>query len=249
MLQNSTNHRRDQFRELRAAITGGTFGLGLALVRELLDRGARVAFVARGRDGIDRVEHRYAGSHGIVGDVSKKSDIHPIAIQVMGMLGGLDVLINNASDLGPVPLAMLADTDCEDLDRALATNVLGPFRLTKALLGALASSALEGRGAVVLNISSDAAINAYPRWGAYGVSKAALHHLSRIWNEELASQGIAFLSLDPGDMDTPLHAVAVPDADAAELKRPEIAAVELVDAIGNLLSFMNSERVVVEAAR
>ena len=136
-----------------------------------------------------------------------------------------------------------------DLEHALATNVLGPFRLTKALLGALASSAREGRGAVVLNISSDAAINAYPRWGAYGVSKAALHHLSRIWNEELASQGIAFLSLDPGDMDTPLHAAAVPDADPTELKRPEISAVELVDAIGNLLSFMNSERVVEEVAR
>jgi len=249
MLQNSTNHHRDQFRELRAAITGGTSGLGLALVRELLDRGARVAFVARGRDGVERVEHGYPDSHGIVGDVSKKSDIHPIAIQVVGMLGGLDVLINNASALGPVPLALFADTDCEDLERALATNVLGPFRLTKALLGALASSAREGRGAVVLNISSDAAINAYPRWGAYGVSKAALHHLSRIWNEELASQGIAFLSLDPGDMDTPLHALAVSDADPTELKRPEIAAVELVDAIGNLLSFMNSERVVEEPVR
>jgi len=249
MLQNSTNHRRDQFRELRAAITGGTSGLGLALVRELLDRGARVAFVARGRDGVERVEHRYPGSHGIVGDVSKKSDIHPIAIQVVGMLGGLDILINNASALGPVPLALLADTDCEDLEHALATNVLGPFRLTKAVLGALASSARESRGAVVLNISSDAAISAYPRWGAYGVSKAALHHLSRIWNEELASQGVAFLSLDPGDMDTPLHAVAVPDADPTELKRPEIAAVQLVDAIGNLLSFMNSERVAEEAAR
>jgi NAD(P)-dependent dehydrogenase (short-subunit alcohol dehydrogenase family) len=231
------------------AITGGTSGLGLALVRELLAQGADVAFVARGRDGIERVERGHAGAHGIVGDISKKTDIHPIAIQVMGMLGGLDVLINNASDLGPVPLAMLADTDCEDLERAFATNVLGPFRLTKALLGALASSAREGRGAVVLNISSDAAINAYARWGAYGVSKAALHHLSRIWNEELASQGIAFLSLDPGDMDTPLHAVAVPDADPTELKRPEIAAVELVDAIRNLLSFMNSERIVEEAAR
>src|SRR5882672_10356097 len=249
MLQNSTSDVPNRFRELRAAITGGTSGLGLALVRELLDRGTRVAFVARGRDGVERVEHRYPGSHGIVGDVSKKSDIHPIAIQVMGMLGGLDVLINNASDLGPVPLAMLADTDCEDLERALATNVLGPFRLTKALLGALASSARENRGAVVLNVSSDAAINAYPQWGAYGVSKAALHHLSRIWNEELTSQGIAFLSLDPGDMDTPLHALAVPDADRKELKRPEIAAVELGDAIGNLLSFMNSERVAEEAAR
>src|SRR6266849_4429165 len=233
----------------RVAITGGTSGLGLALVRELLTRGAQVAFVARGRDGVERAARGHTGAHGIVGDVSKKTDIHPIAIQIVAMLGGLDVLVNNASDLGPVPLALLADTDCEDLERALATNVLGPFRLTKVLLGALASSAREGRGAVVLNVSSDAAINAYPRWGAYGVSKAALHHLSRIWNEELASQGIAFLSLDPGDMDTPLHAVAVPDADPTELKRPEIAAVELVDAIANLLSFMNSERVAEEAAR
>ena len=171
------------------AITGGTSGLGLALVRELLGRGAQVAFVARGRDGVERVAREHPGAHGIVGDVSKKDDIHPIAMQIVGLLGGLDVLINNASDLGPAPLALLADTECEDLERALATNVLGPFRLTKALLGALASSAREGRGAVVLNVSSDAAINPYPRWGAYGASKAALHHLSRIWNEELTARG------------------------------------------------------------
>src|SRR5882724_10053385 len=249
MLQNSSSDVPNRFPGLRVAITGGTSGLGLALVRELLDRGARVAFVARGRDGVERVEHGYPDSHGIVGDVSKKSDIHPIALQVVGLLGGLDVLINNASDLGPTPLALLADTGCEDLELTFATNVLGPFRLTKALLGALASSAREGRGAVVLNVSSDAAINPYPRWGAYGSSKAALHHLSRIWNEELAVQGIAFLSLDPGDMDTPLHAIAVPEADPAELKRPELAARELADAIGNLVSFMNSERKLQEAGR
>src|SRR5262245_25513576 len=162
------------------------------------------------------------GSQGIVGDVSKKDDIYPIAMQILGVLGGLDVLINNASDLGPVPLALLADTECEDLERAIATNVLGPFRLTKALLGALASSARESRGAVILNVSSDAAINPYARWGAYGASKAALLHLSRIWNEELTAEGIAVLSLDPGDMNTPLHAAAAPDADPSQLKRPEI---------------------------
>jgi NAD(P)-dependent dehydrogenase (short-subunit alcohol dehydrogenase family) len=123
-----------------------------------------VAFVARGRDRVSTArQHPHA--HGITGDVSVKGDIYPIAMQITGELGGLDVLINNASDLGPVPLALLADTDCEDLERALATNKLGPFRLTKALLGALASSAREGRGAVVLNISSDAASNPYPRWG------------------------------------------------------------------------------------
>ena len=227
------------FSGLRVAITGGTSGLGLALVHELLDRGAGVAFIARRREGVVRVMREHAGAHGIVGDVSKKDDIHPIAIQILAALEGLDVLINNASDLGPTPLALLADTECEDLERALATNVLGPFQLTKALLGTLASSAREDRGAVVLNVSSDAAINPYHRWGAYGASKAALHHLSRIWNEELTAEGIRVLSLDPGDMDTPLHAIAAPDADPSELKRPETAARELADAIGNLLSSMH----------
>jgi len=203
----------------------------LALVREFLARGARVAFVARGRERVERVARDHPGSHGIVGDLSEKDDIYRIAMQVTGELGGLDVLINNASDLGPTPLVLLADTACEDLERALATNVLGPFRLTKALLGALAASAREGRGAVVLNISSDAALHAYPRWGAYGASKAALDHLTRVWNEELAAEGVHLLSLDPGDMDTPMHALAVPEADPATLKRPEVAAREVAGAI------------------
>src|SRR5437879_13714656 len=126
-------------------------------------------------------------------------------MQIVGGLGRLHVLVNNASALGPTPLALLGETDCEDFERALATNVLGPFRLTKALLGALAASARGGRGAAVLNVSSDAAINAYPRWGAYGASKAALHHLSRIWDEELTAEGVRVLPIDPGDMDTALH--------------------------------------------
>jgi len=220
---------------LRVAITGGTSGLGLALVQECLARGACVALVARGGERVQRVAREHRGSHGIVGDVSVKDDTYPIAMQITGELGGLDVLINNASDLGPTPLALLGDTACEDVERALATNVLGPFRLTKALLGALAASAREGRGAVVLNISSDAALNPYPLWGAYGASKAALHHLTRIWNEELVAEGIHLLSLDPGDMDTPMHALAVPGADPATLKRPEVAARELADSVAAAL--------------
>jgi NAD(P)-dependent dehydrogenase (short-subunit alcohol dehydrogenase family) len=79
----------------------------------------------------------------------------------------------------------------------------------------------------VLNVSSDAAISPYPSWGAYGASKAALLHLSRIWDAELAADGVRVLSKDPGDMDTPLHALAVPDADPATLKRPAQAAREI----------------------
>src|SRR5262249_24330241 len=151
---------------LRVAITGGTSGLGLALVRDSRARGAHVAFVARNRGPVERVAER-EGAIGIVGDISRKDEIYPIATQILGSLGGLDVLVNNASSLGPTPLAFLGDTDCEDLEEAIATNLLGPFRLTKALLGALAASAQEGRGGVVLNISSDAAVTPYPRWGVY----------------------------------------------------------------------------------
>ncbi len=218
----------------RVLITGGTSGLGLALVRELTARGARVAFVARTAERVAAIS-RELGAHGIVGDVAEKTDIHRIALQTSGLLGGLDVLVNNASDLGPTPLALLGDTECEDFERALTTNVLGPFRLTRALLGSLAASAREERGSVVLNVSSDAAVNAYARWGAYGSSKAALAHMTRIWNEELSPQGVKFLALDPGDMDTPMHALAVPDADRSTLQPPRVAAIELADAVADLL--------------
>ena len=217
--------------DLRVAITGGTSGLGRALVRELLDRGARVAFVARHRDEVQRTMLDFPAAHGIVGDVSRKEDVYPIAMQITAALGGLDVLVNNASSLGPVPLVPLADTDCEDFEAALATNVVGPFRLTKALLGALAASAREARAPQIVNISSDAAGTPYPNWGAYGASKAALGHLTRIWREELIGLGIDAVTVDPGDMDTPLHALAVPDADRGALKRPADAAIELVERI------------------
>ena len=226
---------------VRAAVTGGTSGLGLALVGELLRRGARVAFVARSRERVEAVARAHPGAHGIAGDVGRKHEIHPMALQIVGSLGGLDVLVNNASSLGPVPLALLADTECEDLELALATNVIGAFRLTRALLGALGASAREGRGSVVLNVSSDAAINAYPMWGAYGVSKAALHHMSRIWDEEIGVEGIRVLSLDPGDMDTPLHEAAAPGSDPATLKRPETAAREIAAAIAAALRARREE--------
>ena len=219
------------FRGLKVAITGGTSGLGLALVEQLHAAGAKVAFVARDAQRVRAVAERLPGTHGIAGDVADKQATHAIALQVAGVLGGLDVLINNASTLGPVPLAPLADTECEDFEQALVTNVLGPFRLTKALLGALASAARQGRPAVVVNISSDAAVNAYAGWGAYGASKAALAHLTRIWDEELREHGMRLIAHDPGDMDTPLHALAVPDADRASLKRPSQSAAELLQRV------------------
>jgi NAD(P)-dependent dehydrogenase (short-subunit alcohol dehydrogenase family) len=216
---------------LRVAVTGGTSGLGLALVEGLRSRGAEVAFVARHAGQVAQIADRLPGTHGIVADVSRKDEIYPLALRITAALGGLDVLINNASSLGPVPLALLADTECEDLELALATNLLGPFRLTRALLGALGSAAREGRPVLVINVISDAAVTPYAGWGAYGASKAALLHLSRIWNEELAGHGIRVEAIDPGDMDTPLHALAVPDADPATLKRPQQSAGEMIELI------------------
>ena len=212
----------------RVAITGGSSGLGLALVKRLHERGAQVAFVARGAERVARIARSLPGVHGIVGDVADKHDTHVIAQQITAALGGLDLLINNASSLGPVPLALLADTDCEDLEAALAANLVGPFRLTKALLGALGAAAREGRPARIVNITSDAALNAYAGWGAYGASKAALLHLSHIWDEELRGHAIRVLAFDPGDMDTPMHAAAVPGADPATLKAPAQAAHDLL---------------------
>jgi len=225
--------------QLRIAITGGTSGLGLALVRQLVARGAHVAFLARTARAVERIANE-TGAYGIVGDVGRKEDIYPIALQVTGNLGGLDALINNASVLGPTPLALLADTQCEELEQALTVNLLGPFRLCKALFGALSASARIGCGAVVINISSDAAITPYSGWGAYGASKAALRHLTAIWAKEAKSEGISFLSLDPGDMDTPLHALAVPDADRTALKRPDDAALEI---IGSLIAALPSQAI------
>jgi NAD(P)-dependent dehydrogenase (short-subunit alcohol dehydrogenase family) len=223
--------RKTDLAGLRIAITGGTSGLGLALVREWSARGATVAFVARSQERVEQIARENEGTTGIAGDVAAKDAVYPMALQILGVLGGLDVLVNNASSLGPVPLALLADTACEDLERALAVNVLGPFRLTKALLGALRASSAEGRGGVVLNISSDAAMTPYAGWGAYGASKAALHHMSAIWQLELEQEGISVLSLDPGDMDTPLHKLAVPDADPSTLLSPEVSAQRLTSAI------------------
>jgi NAD(P)-dependent dehydrogenase (short-subunit alcohol dehydrogenase family) len=237
---NDRSFAADSLRDMRVLVTGGTSGLGRALVRELRGCGAHVAFVARTVDRVERVAAEEPGTLGLVGDVADKEAIHRLALQALGWRGGLDVLVNNASSLGPVPLAPLADTECEAFESALAANVLGPFRLTKALLGALAASAREARGGVVVNVTSDAAVNAYANWGAYGASKAALRHMTRVFEVECAALRVRFLAIDPGDMDTPLHALADPQADRATLKRPAESAREIVDAIARSLATTES---------
>ena len=211
-----------------ALVTGGSRGLGAALGRRLAAEGARVVLVARHREPLVEVVAaiRAAGgeAHAIVADVADKEATHAIAGQAAALVGPIDLLVNNASTLGPVPLRLLLDTDCEDLERALAVNLVGPFRLTKALAG---SMVLRGRGLVV-DITSDASVEAYQRWGAYGLSKAALDHLGRIWAAELAGTGVRVVTVDPGEMRTRMHAEAMPEADPSQLADPDRVAERIV---------------------
>lgn len=214
-----------------ALVTGASRGLGEALAEELGRQGARLVLVARNPEKLEQVASRIRArggeAHALAGNVGKKDDIHRIAGAAAALVGPIDLLVQNASTLGPLPLPLLLDTECEDLERTLAVNLVGPFRLAKALVG---SMVLRGRG-LVLHLSSDAAVSAYPRWGGYSASKVALDHLARIWAEELKDTGVQFLAVDPGDMDTQMHAEALPDADRSTLARPGEVAKRLVSMI------------------
>jgi len=226
-------------------ITGGSRGLGHALALSLSSRGAKVVLVAREKSILDRavsdVRSRGGTAFGIVADVGEKESIYPIVGQAAALAGPIDVLINNASTLGPVPLRLIPDTDCEDFERALQVNTVGPFRLIKAVVG---SMVLRQTGMIV-NISSDAAVEAYPSWGVYSASKAALDHLTRIAALELAGTGVRFFSLDPGEMDTEMHADAMPDADRGSLPSPGWAAEKIALMIQYSESIESGARIVV----
>lgn len=213
---------------LNVVVTGASRGLGAALVEALAARGARVVGVARHAEPlgalIRRVREAGGTAHGLVADVADKDATYKIAGEAQALLGPIDVLIHNASALGPTPLKLLLDTDCEALQRVLETNLVGPFRLTKALAGPMV---LRGKGTVI-HLSSDAAVEPYPRWGAYGVSKAGQDHLSRILAAELEGTGVQVLSVDPGEMDTQMHAAAIPEADPKTLLSPAAVALRIL---------------------
>jgi NAD(P)-dependent dehydrogenase (short-subunit alcohol dehydrogenase family) len=220
-----------------AMVTGASRGLGEALARRLARRGTKVVLVAREEAELDRVaaEIRREGGTAFVvpGDIGDKDAIHGIAAVAAAVAGPVDLLVHNASTLGRTPLRLLLDTDCEDLSRVLEVNLVGPFRLTKVIAGAMALR----RSGLLLHVTSDASVNAYPSWGAYSVSKAALDHLGRIFAVELAGLGVKVLSVDPGEMRTRMHAEAMPGADPATLADPdEIAAriVSMVERSGSL---------------
>lgn len=228
-----------------ALVTGASRGLGKALSVELTRRGVRVVMVAR--DPL-RLEAARTEVHAVSGpepvalslDVADKRAVFPLAGLAAELGGEVDVLVHNASCLGPIPMPLLLDLSCEDLASVLETNLLGPFRLTKAIAG---NMALRGRGIIVF-VSSDAAVNAYPQWGAYGLSKAAADHLARVLAAELGEHGVRAFSVDPTDMDTELHALALPNADPSTLARPEHVAAYIADCVFDAAKAPNGSRVV-----
>lgn len=205
-------------------ITGGGRGLGAALGASLARHGARVALVARSAQELDatvaRIRSEGGEAHAIAADVGDKESVYPIAGAAQALVGPVAIVIHAASTLGAVPLPPLLDAACEDFERTLAVNLVGPFRITKALVGAMV---LSGRGLVIV-ISSDAAVNGHPGWGMYGASKAALDQLARVWAAELEGTGVRVLAIDPGEMNTRMYHDAVPGADPATLTDPAVVA-------------------------
>ena len=201
-----------------ALVTGASAGLGLALAHGLADRGWALVIDARGAEALKDAADALADRTDVVplaGDVTDP-DHRADLVEAITELGRLDLLINNASYLGPSPLQALAAADLDELRRVYEVDVLAPIALTQALLPALTTAS-----GVLINISSDAAVEAYETWGGYGSAKAALDHATRVLAAE--HPALAVYAVDPGDLRTAMHQAAFPGEDISD--RPEPASV------------------------
>jgi NAD(P)-dependent dehydrogenase (short-subunit alcohol dehydrogenase family) len=206
-----------------ALVTGASRGLGRALALAFAAEGADLVINARTGSSADlhtvrtEAERRGARILEVAADVSVRNDVERLAAAALSQFGRVDILINNASALGPTPMPYLSDYPPDAWDDVLRANVTGPFLLTRALVGGMIA---RGSGTII-NVSSDAGVVGYPTWGAYGVSKAALDHLTRTWAAELEGTGVRIISIDPGSMNTTMHRAAEPDEDPSAWARPE----------------------------
>lgn len=212
-----------------AVITGASRGLGRALSLALARRGWGVVGVARPSRDLDSLEvalQRITPRSWVFGaDIADHDASARIAGFAASVGGEIDLLVNNASTLGPVPLRPLLDLEPARLREVLETNLVGPFSLSRAVGRGMA---LRGRGSIAF-VSSDAARASYPGWGPYGLSKAAADHLAGTLGAELAEYGVTVWSFDPGEMDTRMHANAIPEADPASLADPAVVAESFAD--------------------
>ncbi len=206
-----------------ALITGGSRGFGRALARRLADRGWRLVLDGRDRTALAAVVEELPSAVAVAGDVSDAA--HRAALlAAVESFDGLDLIVNNASELGPSPLPRLADHPLTALRTVYETNVLAPLDLVQRMLPLLRASS-----GTVLNVSSDAAVEAYPGWGGYGSSKAALDHLSAVLGVE--ETAVRVYAVDPGDMRTDMHQRAFPGEDISDRPLPD----EVVPAVLHLL--------------
>src|SRR5688572_4133770 len=208
-----------------ALITGASRGLGLALARELAQKGWGLVIDGRGKKALEDVRVELSKKTTIIaitGDVTAESHRKKLA-RAAHELGGLDALINNASFLGPSPQPFLLDYPLDVLEQVYYTNVIAPLGLIQALHATLRSDAC------VMNITSDAGVEAYGGWGGYGSSKAALEHLSHIFAEENPSLRVYWV--DPGDMRTQMQQEAFPDEDISDRPLPEESVPGLINLI------------------
>ena len=225
-------------------ITGASRGLGRALALEFARRGASVVINSRSSSARDLAEtERQLKALGaqvlsVVADVSNRADVERLTGEALAHFGYVDVLVNNASALGPTPMPYLVDYPIEDFEWVMRTNVTGPFLLTRALLGQMLA---RGTGSII-NVSSDAGVVGYPTWGAYGVSKAALDQLTRTWAAELEGTGVCINSVDPGDMDTAMKRASEPDGDASQWARPETVTPVFVYLASDESAGVNGQR-------
>jgi NAD(P)-dependent dehydrogenase (short-subunit alcohol dehydrogenase family) len=210
-----------------ALITGASRGLGLEVARLYARRGLRLILTARGADDLHHVMHELGGVTdvtGTPGDVSDSAHSQKLVELGLSRFGQIDVLINNASELGPSPMPELERLEPQAFVDTLNVNVVAPLRLIQLVLPGMRAR----REGLIVNVTSDAGVQAYPTWGGYGTSKAALEHLSRVLAAELEGSGVRVYVVDPGDMDTAMHRAAEPGVDLSHLPKPEAVAPAFV---------------------
>jgi short-subunit dehydrogenase len=223
-----------------ALITGASRGLGLEIARLYAQRGLNLILTARGSDELGRV----AGELGaltqveaLAGDVADPAHAQRLVKAGLDRFGQIDVLINNASELGPSPMPELERLAPADFLKTLDVNVVAPLTLIQLVLPSMRTAS----AGLIVNVTSDAGVQAYPTWGGYGASKAALEHLSRVLAAELEGTGVRVYVVDPGDMDTAMHRAAEPGVDLSHLPGPEVVAPAFVRLLDESASFARIE--------
>jgi NAD(P)-dependent dehydrogenase (short-subunit alcohol dehydrogenase family) len=210
-----------------ALITGASRGLGLEIARLYAREGMRLILTSRGAAALAEAAielEQLTDVLAIPGDVAERAHADALVSEGLQRFGTIDVLVNNASELGPSPMPELSAYPLHDLERVFHVNVIAPLSLAQDVLPQMSARG----GGLIINVTSDAGVEAYPTWGGYGASKAALEHLSRVLAAELDGSGVRVYVVDPGDMDTQMHRDAEPGVDLSHLPQPAVVAPAFV---------------------